>query len=253
VSESMLSIQGVTVEFDGFVVLDRLSLELARGELRFLIGPNGAGKTTMLDVITGKTRPHAGRVVFDGQVDVRHHAEDALVRLGIGRKFQTPAVYPSLSLAENVEVALGARGGLARLFRRVSSEDAGRVQAALETVGLAARRGERAGVLSHGEKQWLEIAMLLVAEPKLMLLDEPVAGMTRAERDRTGELIHAIVAVPGRTVLVVEHDMAFVRRYASTVTVLHEGGVLSEGTMEQVQSDPRVVEVYLGRSGERAA
>jgi urea transport system ATP-binding protein len=249
----MLSLQGVTVEFDGFVVLDRLSLDLARGELRFLIGPNGAGKTTMLDVITGKTRPQAGRVVYDGQVDVRHHSEDALVRLGIGRKFQTPAVYPSLSVAENVEVALGGRGGLARLLRPASSEEAGRAQAALETVGLAARRRERAGVLSHGEKQWLEIAMLLVAEPKLMLLDEPVAGMTRAERDRTGELIHAIVAVPGRTVLVVEHDMAFVRRYASTVTVLHEGAVLSEGTMAQVQGDPRVVEVYLGRSGQRAA
>jgi urea transport system ATP-binding protein len=249
----MLSLRGVTVGFDGFVVLDALDLELARGELRFLIGPNGAGKTTMLDVITGKTRPSAGRVVFDGRVDVRHQAEDALVRLGIGRKFQTPAVYPSLSVAENVEVALGARGGIGRLFRRLSSADAGRVQGALETVGLAGRRAERAGALSHGEKQWLEIAMLLVAEPKLVLLDEPVAGMTRAERDRTGELIHAIVAVPGRTVLVVEHDMAFVRRYASTVTVLHEGRVLSEGSMEQVQGDPRVVEVYLGRAAERAA
>ena len=256
-SEAMLSLQGVTVGFDGFVVLDALDLELTRGEVRFLIGPNGAGKTTMLDVITGKTRPSSGRVVFDGRIDVRHHAEDALVRLGIGRKFQTPAVYPSLSVAENVEVALGARGGpgalWARLFRRPSSDDAGRVEAALATVGLAGRRAERAGALSHGEKQWLEIAMLLVAEPKLVLLDEPVAGMTRAERDKTGELIHAIVAAPGRTVLVVEHDMAFVRRYAATVTVLHEGRVLSEGSMERVQADPRVVEVYLGRSGERAA
>jgi urea transport system ATP-binding protein len=251
-----LTLSGVTVSFDGFTVLNDLNLTLAAGELRFLIGPNGAGKTTLLDVITGKTRPAHGRVTFDGTLDVLTHAEDALVRAGIGRKFQTPAVYPSLTVAENVEVAIGAHGGVLRLFRRASPAERERIDWALETVGLLGRRHDRAGALSHGQKQWLEIAMLLVQEPKLMLLDEPVAGMTRAERDKTGELLHAIVEGPdgiGRTVMVVEHDMTFVRQFARTVTVLHEGSILSEGPMEQVQSDPRVIEVYLGRSGKRAA
>ena len=254
---SILQLSGVTVGFDGFTVLNRLVLTLQRGELRFLIGPNGAGKTTMLDVITGKTRPHAGSVTFDGSVDVLRQAEHELARLGIGRKFQTPAVYPSLSVAENVAVAFGARAGLIQLLRHGGRGEARRVvEDALATVGLAGRRDLRAGALSHGEKQWLEIAMLLVQSPKLLLLDEPVAGMTRAERDRTGELLARIVAdgaAEGRTILVVEHDMAFVRRYARTVTVLHEGSVLCEGSMDEIQSDRRVVEVYLGRSGERAA
>ena len=252
---ALLSVEGVTVSFDGFRVLDELSLSIAPGELRFLIGPNGAGKTTLLDVITGRTLPQAGRVVFAGR-DLAHTPEHGRVRLGIGRKFQAPSVYPSLSVAENVGVAAGASGGLLRLFGRPSSQERGRVEAALATVGLAGRRTERACALSHGEKQWLEIAMLLVQEHELLLLDEPVAGMTRAERDRTGELLETIVAEEtrlGRSVLVVEHDMAFVRRYARVVTVLHEGRVLSEGTMEEVQADPRVVESYLGRSGRRAA
>ncbi len=253
---ALLEVRGVTVGFDGFTVLDALDLTIERGELRFLIGPNGAGKTTLLDVLTGRTRPHAGRVVFDGHVDVARHAEDGLARLGIGRKFQTPSVYPSLTLWENVEVALGGRSGLLRLFGKLDPSSAERVAAALELVGLAGRSGDRAGVLSHGEKQWLEIAMLLVQQPKLLLLDEPVAGMTRRERDHTGQLLEQIAAqgeTAGNAVLVVEHDMTFVRSFARVVTVLHEGRVLSEGTMEQVQSDPRVVEVYLGRAGERAA
>ena len=252
---ALLAVEGVTVSFDGFTVLDHLNLSIARGELRFLIGPNGAGKTTLLDVVTGRTCPHTGRVLFAGR-DLAHTPEHGRVRLGIGRKFQAPSVYPSLTVAENVGVAAGSRGGLLRLFGGASGEESGRVESALATVGLASRRAERAGALSHGEKQWLEIAMLLVQEHELLLLDEPVAGMTRAERDRTGELLEAIVvdeASRGRSVLVVEHDMAFVRRYARTVTVLHEGRVLSEGTMEHVQADPLVVESYLGRSGRRAA
>jgi urea transport system ATP-binding protein len=256
VSEPILELRGVTLGFDGFVVLDGLDFALERGELRFVIGPNGAGKTTMLDVVTGKTRPASGRVLFDGRVDVLHHAEHELARLGVGRKFQTPSVYPSLTVGENLAVAAGARGGLLGLFGRLDRASSERVAAALETVGLAHRREARAGALSHGEKQWLEIAMLLVQEPRLLLLDEPVAGMTRAERDRTGELLERIVAdgtSRRRSVLVVEHDMTFVRRYARTVTVLHQGRVLREGTMEQVQADRRVMEVYLGRSAERAA
>jgi urea transport system ATP-binding protein len=252
----MLSLHGVTVSFDGFTVLDSLDMAIERGELRFLIGPNGAGKTTLLDVVTGKTRPHAGKVVFDDRIDCTRHSEDVLARLGIGRKFQTPAVYPSLTVWENVEIALSGHHRLLSLFRRLPPEDAGRVAGVLELVGLVDRRGAAAGVLSHGQKQWLEIAMLLVQEPKLLLLDEPVAGMTRAERDRTGELLEAIMVRhigEGHSVLVVEHDMAFVRRFARTVTVLHEGRVLSEGSMDQVQQDPRVVEVYLGRAGERVA
>jgi urea transport system ATP-binding protein len=252
----ILSLKGVTVSFDGFTVLDALDLQIERGELRFLIGPNGAGKTTLLDVVTGKTRPHAGHVIFDGRIDCTHHTEDGLARLGIGRKFQTPSVYPTLNVWENVEVAIGGHARLLSLFRRLPPADAERVGGVLEMVGLADRRSAQAGALSHGQKQWLEIAMLLVQDPKLLLLDEPVAGMTRAERDRTGELLQAIVARQtgeGHSVLVVEHDMAFVRSFARTVTVLHEGRVLSEGTMDTVQQDPRVVEVYLGRSGERAA
>jgi urea transport system ATP-binding protein len=251
----LLEIHQATVSFDGFLVLDHLDLSIARGELRFLIGPNGAGKTTLLDVVTGRTWPQAGRVLFDGR-DLAGTPEHARVRLGIGRKFQAPSVYGSLTVAENLAVALGSPGGLLGLFRRLSPAQAGRIDDALHTVGLAHRRADRAGALSHGEKQWLEIAMLLVQEHELLLLDEPVAGMTRAERDRTGALLETIVADEtrlGRSVLVVEHDMALVRRYARTVTVLHEGRVLSEGTMEQVQSDPRVVESYLGRSGRRAA
>ncbi|MBC8077359.1 MAG: urea ABC transporter ATP-binding protein UrtD [Chloroflexales bacterium] len=241
---AILSIEHVTVSFDGFTVLDGLDFSMGYGELRFLIGPNGAGKTTLLDIITGKTRPTSGRVLFDG-ADTRGTREDRLVRRGVSRKFQTPAVFPSLSVAQNIEVMLGFREPLVGLLRRLPSAARDQSMHTLETVGLAAKSNHMAGTLSHGEKQWLEIAMLLSQEPKLMLLDEPVAGMTRRERDRTGELLQTISKQ--RSTLVVEHDMEFVRAFARTVTVLHSGKVLCEGPMEQVQADERVVEVYLGR------
>jgi urea transport system ATP-binding protein len=248
----MLQVEQVTVRFDGFTVLDQLDFSVERGELRFLIGPNGAGKTTMLDVITGKTRPTAGRVVFDG-IDTKSASEHMLVQRGISRKFQTPTVFPSLTVQQNIEVMLGFRDRLPRLVRALSGEQRDRLAATLTLVGLSQQAHRPAGVLSHGEKQWLEIGMLLAQDPKLLLLDEPVAGMTRRERDRTGELLSAITRE--RSTLVVEHDMEFVRQFATTVTVLHAGRVLCEGPMEQVQRDERVVEVYLGRGRlhERAA
>ncbi|MBI4497819.1 MAG: urea ABC transporter ATP-binding protein UrtD [Chloroflexi bacterium] len=246
----ILSVEAVTVSFDGFTVLDALDFAMDYGELRFLIGPNGAGKTTLLDLMTGKTRPQRGRVLFDGRVDVLRRPEHELVRLGIGRKFQTPTVFPSLTVDENLEVAVGFRSRLGALFRALGRSDADRIHATLEQIGLLGRAHHPAGSLSHGEKQWLEIGMLLVQEPKLLLLDEPVAGMTRRERDRTGELLQAITR--DRSVLVVEHDMEFVRQFAQTVTVLHLGKVLSEGPMEVVQQDPQVIQAYLGHSKPRA-
>jgi urea transport system ATP-binding protein len=243
-ANSILSVDHVTVSFDGFTVLDGLNFAMGYGELRFLIGPNGAGKTTLLDIITGRSRPNSGRVLFDG-ADVRGVGEHRLVQRGIGRKFQTPAIFPSLSVAQNVEVALGFREPLLGLVRPLKSVARDRQAHVLDTVQLTPKAALPAGTLSHGEKQWLEIAMLLAQEPKLLLLDEPVAGMTRRERDRTGELVQAISRE--RSTLVVEHDMEFVRQFARTVTVLHGGKVLCEGPFEQVQADERVVEVYLGR------
>jgi urea transport system ATP-binding protein len=244
-NQPILAVEKVTIGFDGFTVLDSLDFSMSYGELRFLIGPNGAGKTTLLDIVTGKTRPASGRVLFDG-TDIRGEREHALVRRGIGRKFQTPAVFSSLTVIQNVEVTLGSRTPLVGLLRSLRSSDRDRLASVLETVGLHTKGHQLAGTLSHGEKQWLEIAMLLAQEPKLLLLDEPVAGMTRRERDRTGELLQSIAS--SRSTLVVEHDMEFVRRFATTVTVLHGGRVLCEGSMRQVQDDARVVEVYLGRS-----
>jgi urea transport system ATP-binding protein len=240
----ILSVDHVTVSFDGFTVLDGLDFAMGYGELRFLIGPNGAGKTTLLDIITGKSRPNSGRVLFDG-ADVRGAGEHRLVQRGIGRKFQTPAIFPSLSVAQNVEVALGFREPLLGLVRALKPIARDRQAHVLDTVQLTPKAAQPAGTLSHGEKQWLEIAMLLAQEPKLLLLDEPVAGMTRRERDRTGELVQAISRE--RSTLVVEHDMEFVRQFARTVTVLHGGKVLCEGLFDQVQADERVIEVYLGR------
>jgi urea transport system ATP-binding protein len=250
---NIVEVQRVTVSFDGFKVLDELDFSIARGELRFLIGPNGAGKTTLLDILTGKTRPSSGRVVFyDGGgpegVDVQRHAEHVLVRHGIARKFQTPTVFGSLTVLENLEAAAGFRDSAPRLLRSLTERQRREVEATLDRIGLRRRAGIRAGVLAHGERQWLEIGMLLVQEPKLLLLDEPVAGMTRRERERTGELLRDIAQ--HRSVLVVEHDMEFVRRFASTVTVLHAGKRLCEGPVEEVQRDPRVIEVYLGRAHE---
>lgn len=243
----ILNLEDVTVAFDGFTVLDSLSMTVDQGELRFLIGPNGAGKTTLLDLLTGKVRPSLGRALYDGgRIDIAQQQEHRLAQLGIARKFQTPAIYRSLTCFEHLEVAIGFRRRLPALFGRLSGEERDRIGEALETVGLAERANVRAGALSHGECQWLEIGMLLVQDPRLLLLDEPIAGMTRAEREKTGELIHTLAG--RRTVIITEHDMEFVRRFSRTVTVLHLGKVLSEGTIEEVQADPMVVEVYLGRS-----
>jgi urea transport system ATP-binding protein len=243
----ILALDGITVAFDGFTVLDDLSLNVERGELRFLIGPNGAGKTTLLDLLTGKVRPLSGSATYDGAIDLTKETEHMIVRMGIGRKFQTPAIYRSLTCYQNLEVALAFRKPVGTLFSSVPASDRERIEDALETVGLTHRARAKAGALSHGEQQWLEIAMELVQDPKLMLLDEPVAGMTRPdEREKTGYLIQSLAGK--HTVVVTEHDMEFVRTFANTVTVLHQGRVLTEGTMEEVQNDPTVVEVYLGRS-----
>ena len=242
----MLKLDDITLGFDGFIVLNNLKLSVDRGELRFLIGPNGAGKTTLLDLITGKVRPQAGSAVYDDEIDITKQAEHKLVRLGIGRKFQTPAVYRSLTCYEHLEVALGFRKPVPALFGTMSAGEREKIDDALEVVGLTERADVTAGALSHGEQQWLEIAMLLVQDPKLLLLDEPVAGMTGQEREKTGELLHTLAGE--RTIVVTEHDMEFVRRFSNKVTVLHLGRVLKEGTMAEVQADETVMDVYLGRT-----
>jgi urea transport system ATP-binding protein len=241
---NILSIEDLVISFDGFTVLDHLNLCVASGELRFLIGPNGAGKTTLLDVLSGKTRPAAGRVVYDGSIDITRHQEHELVRRGIGRKFQAPSVFGSLTCYENLEVALGFRSSTVSLFRGPGRAVRERIFGTLEKVGLLDRADAIAAALSHGEKQWLEIGMVLVQDPKLVLLDEPVAGMTRREREKTGELLHALEG--SHSLIVTEHDMAFVRQFSRTVTVLHMGKVLREGSMEEVQQDRDVIEIYLG-------
>jgi urea transport system ATP-binding protein len=239
--DSLLYLDGVTVSFDGFRALDGMSLVLYAGELRTIIGPNGAGKTTMMDVITGKTRPDAGDVMFDGKVDLTRLDEAAIANLGIGRKFHKPTVFENLSVLDNLELALRNQRGI---WHTLFARDAERVDEALVTIGLTAQRNDRAGSLSHGQKQWLEIGMLLVQDPQVLFLDEPVAGMTHQESERTAELVRSLAG--DRTVVVVEHDMDFVRHIARTVTVLHEGSVLAEGSMDKVQADPKVIEVYLG-------
>jgi len=245
----LLEIRGLEVVFNGFRALNGVDLTVNRGELRFLIGPNGAGKTTLIDVITGLTRPSKGSVTFDG-TSLAGRREHRIVRLGIGRTFQTSVVFEELTVLENVDLAATFRRPLAALLRqRRGVPDA--VADALERIGLAGLADRPAKVLSHGQRQWLEIGMLLAQRPRLLLLDEPVAGMSGDERERTGELLTEIAK--DHTVIVVEHDMEFLRRYASQVTVLHEGAVLVEGDVAAVQADPRVQEVYLGRSrNERA-
>src|SRR6201992_599658 len=243
---SLLSRDGVSVSFDGFKALNNLSLVIARGEMRAIIGPNGAGKTTMMDVITGKTRADAGDVYFDGTVDLRRLDEAAIATLGIGRKFQKPTVFESHTVADNLELALaGGRGPFHALFSHVSAAAKQRIDELLAIIRLEERRDVLARYLSHGQKQWLEIGMLLAQEPKLLLVDEPVAGMTDAETRQTAELLKEINR--DKTVVVVEHDMAFVRELGVRVTCLHEGSVLAEGTIDQVSENERVVEVYLGR------
>jgi urea transport system ATP-binding protein len=223
-----------------------MSLVLYEGELRTIIGPNGAGKTTMMDVVTGRTRPDAGDVVFGGRVDLTRLDEAAIANLGIGRKFQKPTVFENLTVLDNLELALKNDRGIWRtLVARTRREDTARIDRALTTISLTEQRGHLAGSLSHGQKQWLEIGMLLVQDTQLILLDEPVAGMTDHETEKTADLIRQIV---GRhTVVVVEHDMEFVRNLDAKTTVLHEGRVLAEGTIEAVQNNPDVIEVYLGR------
>ncbi len=245
-SKNILDVQNVTVRFDGFTVLDDLNFSIRYGELRFLIGPNGAGKTTLLDIITSKTKPATGKVVFDGKVNISEWLEHRIVQHGIARKFQTPSVFGSLTVYENLESAVSFRQKSLQLLRGLPVHYRERINETMKLVGLEDKARVKAGLLSHGERQWLEIGMLLIQEPKLLLLDEPVAGMTRHERMHTGELLQKIAK--DRAVVVVEHDMDFVRTFANTVTVLHMGKVLCEGQIEQVQEDPRVIEVYLGRS-----
>ena len=241
----VLYLQRVTVSFDGFKALDDLTLHVDPGELLCVIGPNGAGKTTMMDVVTGKTRPDAGRVFFGNMTNLLALSEPEIAQAGICRKFQKPTVFDFLSVFENLELALAGEKSFWRTFlARLTRGERERIDEVLETTGLASKRGSPAGTLAHGQKQWLEIGMLLMQEPKVLLVDEPVAGMTPQETERTGELL---LSLAGRhSVVVVEHDMAFVRSIARRVAVLHEGRVLAEGGMDAVQSDPRVIEVYLG-------
>ena len=246
VADTLLYLDGVSVSFDGFRALNSLSLVLAPGEMRAVIGPNGAGKTTMMDVITGKTRPDTGRVVFRADTDLTKLDEPAIAQLGIGRKFQKPTVFEPHTVWDNLLLALaGDRRPGFTLRARETAEERARIESILRTIRLSDHRARRGGDLSHGQKQWLEIGMLLAQEPELLLVDEPVAGMTDAETEQTAELLREINRT--RSVVVVEHDMAFVRALGVKVTVLHEGSVLSEGTIDHVSEDPRVIEVYLGR------
>jgi urea transport system ATP-binding protein len=241
---ALLDIDRVTVSFDGFRALDELTLGIEQGELRCIVGPNGAGKTTLMDVITGKTRPESGRVRFADR-DITRLPEHVIVGLGIGRKFQRPTVFPRHTVLENLELTShGGKGVTRALLGRLSAEQTRAIDRTLDLTGLSDHRHRLAGLLSHGQKQWLEIGMLLVQEPKLLLVDEPVAGMTQDEIERTAKILASLAGE--HTVVVVEHDMDFVRSIARTVTVLHEGRVLAEGAMHDVQRDPRVVEVYLG-------
>jgi urea transport system ATP-binding protein len=247
--DPVLDVRDVSVDFDGFKALDGVNLTVQQGELRFLIGPNGAGKTTLIDCVTGLTRPTAGEIRFEGHM-ISLLPEHQRVRLGIGRSFQTPTVFDTLTVIDNLDLAASFRRRLASLFlRRRGVSDV--VAATLERIGLTDAGEQPAGALSHGQKQWLEIGMLLVQEPRLLLLDEPVAGMSPQERVATGELLQELAG--DHTVVVIEHDMAFLRRFAEKVTVLHEGRVLSEGSVEQVQADPIVREVYLGRARDSRA
>ena len=243
---TILYLDGVSVAFDGFKAINNLSLTLNKGEMRAIIGPNGAGKTTMMDIITGKTRPDAGEVFFDGQHDLTKLDEADIANLGIGRKFQKPTVFEMHTVEDNIALSLkGERGVFAALFDIRTADDQRRIDAILETVRLSARRGEKAAGLSHGQKQWLEIGMLLAQDPKLLLVDEPVAGMTDAETEETGRLLKEIAQT--HSVIVVEHDMHFVRELGVKVTCLHEGSVLAQGTLDYVSAVKRVIEVYLGR------
>ena len=243
---TIMYIEDITVTFDGFQALKEVDFYVDHGELRALIGPNGAGKTTLLDVICGRARPDTGRVIFGQRTDLSKLEEHEITMLGIGRKFQTPTVFKNLTLIDNLTLALRYRRDvMATLFGVLNRSHTDKIYSALQTLGLEQKAQNQAGALSHGEMQWLEIGMVMVQEPALFLLDEPVAGMTREEREKTGEILQDLAKE--HAVLVVEHDMEFVRQTAHRVTVLHEGRILCEGSVAHVQRDPRVVEVYLGR------
>ena len=245
-TSAMLYLDGVHVSFDGFHAINNLSLTLAPGEMRAIIGPNGAGKTTMMDIITGKTKPDEGTVLFDGTVDLTRLDETRIAELGIGRKFQKPTVFESQTVQDNLLLALNVDHSVkGTLFWRGNTAESERIDKVLETTRLTDARHRLAGSLSHGQKQWLEIGMLLAQDPKVLLVDEPVAGMTDVETHLTAELLKEINR--NHTIMVVEHDMTFVRELGVKVTCLHEGSVLAEGTIDDVSSNERVIEVYLGR------
>jgi urea transport system ATP-binding protein len=248
--EFVLMLEGVSKTFSGFKAISELNFYMDKGELRVIIGPNGAGKSTMLDIITGRTRPDKGKVEYGRDTDLTRLNEYQINRLGIGRKFQTPSVYVCHTVFENVMLSLkGSRGVFPSLFHRTTDEQRDRINQVLKTVGLSERADWKAGALSHGQKQWLEIGMLVAQDPKLLLVDEPAAGMSDEETHKTGELL---LSLEGKhSIVVIEHDMTFVRQIARKVTVLHQGTVLCEGTVDQVQNDPRVIEVYLGHSKQR--
>ncbi len=256
VPEEILKIEDLTVRFGGFTAINNLNMTLERGELRVLIGPNGAGKSTLLDVITGKVRPNAGRVTFHpvdrAAVDVGRTPAEKIARLGIGRKFQTPNVFKSLTVLENLRLSFKtSRGVLATLTAPFTQNGRIHVQEIVDTIGLGAKAYRPAGLLAHGEKQWLELGMLMAQDPELLLVDEPVAGMSPRETERTGELLQSMARK--HTLIVIDHDMTFVRQIARKVTVLDEGQILCQGTVQEVQRNPKVIEVYLGQDREAHA
>ncbi len=242
--QPVLTVENLTVSFDGFKAVDNLSLSISERELRVVIGPNGAGKTTLLDMICGKTKPTSGSIRFR-DIELTQMQEHQIVRAGVGRKFQNPSIYEDLTVQENLEISIPQAHGVwaSILFRRTPQVRA-RIEEIATQINLQDHLKKKSGLLSHGQKQWLEIGMLLMQEPELLLLDEPVAGMSPRERELTGELLRTISL--GKSLVVIEHDMDFVKSIASKVTVLHQGRLLSEGTIEQVQKDPRVIDVYLG-------
>ena len=243
--DKRLYLEDVTVSFDGFKALNQLSLYVDPGELLCVIGPNGAGKTTMMDVVTGKTRPDSGSAWFGSDIDLLRLSEAEIVSAGIGRKFQKPTVFEELTVFENLELAIaGRRSFLKTLRARITPPQQSRMNEVLEIIGLSDKRDAVARILSHGQKQWLEIGMLLMQNPALLLVDEPVAGMTPHEIEHTAELLLSLAGE--HSIVVVEHDMSFVRSIARRVSVLHEGSVIADGNMDKVQNDPRVIEVYLG-------
>jgi urea transport system ATP-binding protein len=245
----ILMLEGVSKSFEGFKAISELTFYMDDGELRIIIGPNGAGKSTMLDLVTGRTRPDSGKIEFGKNTDLTRLNEYQINRLGIGRKFQTPSVYVYHTVFENVLLSLkGPRGVFAALLHRVSSAERDRIDQVLQTVGLSSRAQSKAGALSHGQKQWLEIGMLIAQDPKLLLVDEPAAGMTDEETHKTAELLLGLEKK--HSIVVIEHDMTFVRQLARKVTVLHQGTVLCEGSVDDVQNNERVIEVYLGRKHE---